>query len=89
MMIYFIKFLKDIIPFKPTQTKFIENRLWPRKLLVSAKDTQKYFEKVIYLVLLKFTIQDKCTDMSELQGKQKPNQKNTKEGTEDNEGISL
>lgn len=31
----------------------------------------------------------KCTDMSELQGKQKPNQKNTKEGTEDNEGISL
>lgn len=27
--------------------------------------------------------------MTELQGKQKPNQKNTKKGTEDNEGISL
>ena len=31
----------------------------------------------------------KCTDVSELQGKQKPNQKNTKKGIKDNEGISL
>lgn len=54
MTIYFIKFLKDIIQFNPIQTKFTENRLWPRKLLAFTKRHTKYFEKDIYLVLLRF-----------------------------------
>ena len=71
----FVKLLTDKIQSNSIKTKYIENRLWQENYWLSQKDTHKILKKNLPCPLKVQDQNQKCTDMTVLQGKQRSNLK--------------